>query len=82
MKLPRLRRKIQVALHWTADLFFPHDLTQIITVRGLEKAMRMLDEGNATTLGATRSIATTDVPPFAPVLPALRDSAAPDSDGA
>jgi NADH dehydrogenase len=48
MKLPRLQKKIQVALHWTADLFFPHDVTQVITVRGLEKAVRVLEERKAT----------------------------------
>lgn len=57
VKLPRLQRKIQVALHWTADLFFSQDLTQIITLRGLEKAMRLLEEGKATASNATRSIA-------------------------
>lgn len=48
MKLPRLQKTIQVALHWTADLFFPQDLTQIITLQGLEKAVRVLEEGGST----------------------------------
>jgi NADH:ubiquinone reductase (H+-translocating) len=61
MKLPRLQKKIQVALHWTADLFFSHDLTQGITVRGLEKAIRVLEEGKATTAGNTSAVTTTDV---------------------
>jgi NADH dehydrogenase len=47
MKLPRLQKKIQVALHWTTDLFFPQDLTQAITLRGLEKTIRLLEEGKA-----------------------------------
>ncbi len=48
MKLPRLQKKVQVALHWTTDLFFSHDLTQSITVRGMEKAMRVLEEAKVT----------------------------------
>jgi NADH dehydrogenase len=72
LKLPRLRRKIQVALHWTADLFFPHDLTQIITVRGLEKAMRLLEQGKATKSRAGLSVEPTDVRPVDPISTGLR----------
>lgn len=43
MKLPGLQKKIRVALHWTIDLFFGHDLTQVITLNGVEKAHRMVE---------------------------------------
>jgi len=33
-KLPRLEKKIRVALAWTLDLFFPKDLVQFQTVHG------------------------------------------------
>jgi NADH dehydrogenase len=51
MKLPRLEKKLQVALHWTMDLFFSRDLTQIITVSGIEDAGRKLEALKATTSG-------------------------------
>lgn len=60
LKLPRLQKKLQVALHWTADLFFSRDLIQSITVRGLEKAMRVLDEGRAMSAGDTSAVAVTN----------------------
>jgi NADH dehydrogenase len=34
LKLPRLERKVRVALDWTLDLFFSKDLVQFQTVRG------------------------------------------------
>jgi NADH dehydrogenase len=37
-KLPRFEKKLQVALHWTMDLFFPKDLTQLLTASGIRKA--------------------------------------------
>ena len=42
MKLPRFEKKLQVALHWTMDLFFPKDLTQILTSRAIQDASRKL----------------------------------------
>ena len=51
MKLPRLEKKIQVALHWTMDLFFSRDLAQIVTVSGLENAGRKLEAIKATASG-------------------------------
>jgi NADH:ubiquinone reductase (H+-translocating) len=35
-KLPRLEKKIRVAIDWTLDLIFPKDFVQFITVRGHE----------------------------------------------
>jgi hypothetical protein len=35
MKLPRLERKVRVALDWTLDLPFSKDLVQCPTARGL-----------------------------------------------
>jgi NADH:quinone reductase (non-electrogenic) len=37
LKLPRLAKKLQVAIAWTLDLFFGRDITQIITVRDVEE---------------------------------------------
>ena len=42
MKLPRFEKKLQVALHWTMDLFFPKDLTQILTSRAIQDVSRKL----------------------------------------
>jgi NADH dehydrogenase len=36
LKLPRLAKKLQVAIAWTLDLFFGRDITQIITLRDVE----------------------------------------------
>jgi NADH dehydrogenase len=36
LKLPRLEKKLRVALGWTLDLFFPPDLVQYVTVRDIE----------------------------------------------
>jgi NADH dehydrogenase len=33
-KLPRLEKKVRVALDWTLDLIFPKDFVQFLTVRG------------------------------------------------
>jgi NADH dehydrogenase len=43
MKLPRLEKKLQVALHWTMDLFFSKDLTQILTSSGIQSISSKLD---------------------------------------
>jgi NADH dehydrogenase len=82
MKLPRLQKKIQVALHWTADLFFSHDLTHILTVRGVEKAMRVLEEDKATMIGSAYAVAATEVRPVPPHSPALRIAAGGDDKAA
>jgi len=39
MKLPRLERKVRVALDWTLDLLFTKDLVQCPTTRGLPIAI-------------------------------------------
>jgi NADH dehydrogenase len=49
-KLPRLQKKLQVAMHWTMDLFFSKDLTQLLTAKGIEQANRSLE--------ATRALAS------------------------
>jgi NADH dehydrogenase len=36
LKLPRLEKKVRVALGWTLNLFFPPDIVQYITVRDVE----------------------------------------------
>jgi NADH dehydrogenase len=48
MKLPRLEKKIQVALHWTMDLFFSRDLSQILTTTGIQEAAGKLEAARAT----------------------------------
>ena len=53
-KLPRLEKKIQVALHWVLDLFFSVDLTQFLTARGIEQASRHLDAARTQTSGSSR----------------------------
>jgi NADH dehydrogenase len=47
MKLPRLEKKLQVALHWTMDLFFSRDLTQLLTASGIQDAGRKLEAAKA-----------------------------------
>ena len=42
-KLPRLQKKIQVAMHWTMDLFFSKDLIQVITAHGIRQAYQKLE---------------------------------------
>jgi NADH dehydrogenase len=42
-KLPRFEKKLQVALHWTMDLFFPKDSTQLLTADGIRKAAQSLE---------------------------------------
>jgi NADH dehydrogenase len=78
MKLPRLQKKIQVALHWTADLFFSRDLTQSITLRGLEKAMRLLEEGKTLASAPAGAVAANDDRPVATPSPALAHPPAED----
>jgi NADH dehydrogenase len=46
-KLPRFEKKLQVALHWTMDLFFPKDLTQLLTAGGIQKAAQSLENSKA-----------------------------------
>jgi NADH dehydrogenase len=38
-KLPRLEKKLRVALEWTLDLFFPKDLVQFLTDRDARRAV-------------------------------------------
>jgi hypothetical protein len=42
-KLPRFEKKFQLALHWTMDLFFPKQLTQLLTAAGIRKAAQSLE---------------------------------------
>jgi NADH dehydrogenase len=46
-KLPRFEKKLQVALHWTMDLFFPKDVTQLLTAGGIRKAAQSLEASKA-----------------------------------
>jgi NADH dehydrogenase len=41
-KLPRLEKKLRVALGWTLDLLFPKDFAQHITLHGIERLNRRL----------------------------------------
>jgi hypothetical protein len=43
MKLPRLEKKMRVALQWTFDLFYKRDLGQYITMRDIESLTRLLE---------------------------------------
>jgi NADH dehydrogenase len=46
-KLPRFEKKLQVALHWTMDLFFPKELTQLLTADGIRRAAQSLEASKA-----------------------------------
>ena len=41
-KLPRLEKKVRVALRWTLDLLFPKDLAQYITLQNIERVGQRL----------------------------------------
>ncbi len=41
-KLPRFEKKLRVALRWTLDLLFTRDLTQQLTLHGIERVHRRL----------------------------------------
>jgi NADH:quinone reductase (non-electrogenic) len=41
-KLPTFQRKLRVALRWTFDFAFPRDLTQLVTLRGIERVSQLL----------------------------------------
>lgn len=45
-KLPRLEKKVRVAIDWTLDMFFSKDLVQLSgpTERALERAMERASE--------------------------------------
>lgn len=43
-KLPRLEKKVRVAIDWTLDLVFPRDFVQFLTVRGHEHHAAMAVE--------------------------------------
>jgi NADH dehydrogenase len=43
MKLPRLEKKLRVALQWTLDLIFERDLGQYVTLRDVASLNRILD---------------------------------------
>jgi NADH dehydrogenase len=43
MKLPRLEKKIRVALQWALDVVFDRDLAQYITARDVESVNRLLE---------------------------------------
>jgi hypothetical protein len=42
-KLPRLEKKLRVAIEWTFALFFPRDLVQYVTLRDVQAFARTLD---------------------------------------
>jgi NADH dehydrogenase len=43
MKLPRLEKKIRVALSWALDVIFEHDIAQYVTPRDVESINRLLE---------------------------------------
>ena len=43
MKLPRLEKKIRVALQWALDVVFERDLAQYVTTRDVESVNRLLE---------------------------------------
>lgn len=43
MKLPRLVKKLRVAVDWTLDIFFPKDLVQTVTLPAVQALVRKLE---------------------------------------
>ncbi len=41
-KLPTFEKKLRVALRWTMDFAFPRDLTQHVTLQGIDRVSRLL----------------------------------------
>jgi NADH dehydrogenase len=41
-KLPTLEKKLRVALRWTLDFAFPRDLTQHVTLHGIDRVTQLL----------------------------------------
>ena len=53
MKLPRLEKKLRVALQWTLDLIFERDLGQYVTIRDVMALNRLVEAARKTkTAGA------------------------------
>jgi len=46
-KLPRLEKKLRVAIEWTFALFFPRDLVQYVTLRDVQAFARTLDHARS-----------------------------------
>jgi NADH dehydrogenase len=46
-KLPRLEKKLRVAIEWTFALFFPRDLVQYVTIRDFQAFARTLDHARS-----------------------------------
>jgi NADH:ubiquinone reductase (H+-translocating) len=44
MKLPRLEKKLRVALQWTLDAIFERDLGQYITLHDVESLSRLVEK--------------------------------------
>jgi NADH:ubiquinone reductase (H+-translocating) len=49
MKLPRLEKKIRVALRWALDVIFEHDIAQYVTPRDVESINRLLETARQST---------------------------------
>ena len=43
MKLPRLEKKLRVALQWTLDVVFERDLGQYVTFRDVASLNRLIE---------------------------------------
>jgi len=41
-KLPTFEKKLRVALRWTLDFAFPRDLTQHVTLHGIDRVNQLL----------------------------------------
>ncbi len=52
MKLPRLEKKLRVALQWTLDVVFERDLGQYVTLKDVDSLNRLLEAAKQT--GASR----------------------------
>jgi NADH dehydrogenase len=61
MKLPRLEKKMRVALQWTFDLFCERDLGQYITLRDIESLTRLLEAERRTRRAEPFHSATTEL---------------------
>ena len=46
-KLPRLEKKLRVAIEWTLALFFPRDLVQYVTLRDVQAFAQSLDHARS-----------------------------------
>ena len=51
MKLPRFEKKVRVALRWSLDVIFEHDIAQYVTPREVESINRLLERARQSDAG-------------------------------